>query len=670
MIDLEKEIRGLHGPLIVFGAGGFLGANLFRCLLEYRRDVFAVTHQNYVPWRLLGIPEGHLIQCDITKEYSVQEALQNHRFQTYFCFSAYGAYARQSNPLKIYQTNVLGLANVLANAEPQGFAALVHAGSSSEYGLNCAAPKEDDAMAPNSHYAVSKVAAAQLIKFLGEQRGLPVINLRYYSVYGRREESDRLIPCLLSSALEGKLPKLTNPETTRDFVYIDDAVAAAILAASRGVKAAPGASLNIASGQKTTLRELVAITKEAFSLEQLPTWGTMSDRSWDTKEWFGNPKLAKKVMGWEARTDLRSGLVVTGEWMKEQGRPPEIIARVDEERPVRLSAIIACYRDALAIPVMHERLTNVFRKMAVDYEIIFVNDSSPDNSDQVLTKICAHDPHVVAIEHSRNFGSQSAFLSGMDISTGHAVILMDGDMQDPPEIIPEFFVEWRNGFEVVYGRRIRRETTPLLAFLYKAFYRVFRSLAYIPIPVDAGDFSLIDRKVVKQLKQFPETDQFLRGLRAWVGFKQTGVDYFRPERMFGKSTNNWRKNIWWARKAIFNFSFIPLEALLYTGAFLTAVAVLGLFGQLLYRIYHPELPHGITTIIMLTFLFGGGNILAISILGEYVSKVFEETKRRPKFIRRAIRSGAIQLVESEAMDEFVISRKYSVGIPRLKENPI
>jgi dolichol-phosphate mannosyltransferase len=182
----------------------------------------------------------------------------------------------------------------------------------------------------------------------------------------------------------------------------------------------------------------------------------------------------------------------------------------------------------------------------VDYEIIFVNDCSPDEADAVLDELTARDDHVLAIEHSRNFGSQSAFVSGMQLATGDAVILLDGDLQDPPELISEFHTKWREGNEVVYGRRYKREGTPLLGTLAKLFYRVFHGISDVDMPLDAGDFALMDRRVVHELLALPETDQFLRGLRAWVGFTQTGVDYVRPKRVFGRSTHSWLKNVWWA----------------------------------------------------------------------------------------------------------------------------
>ena len=291
----------------------------------------------------------------------------------------------------------------------------------------------------------------------------------------------------------------------------------------------------------------------------------MKNRAWDRRDWYGNPTLAEKQLGWKSHTDVRSGLLQTAQWIKAPGNEGGATDLIRVPRQHRLTAVIACYKDARAIPIMHERLTKAFESIDVDYEIIFVNDASPDNTDAVLTKLCKKDPRVIAVEHSRNFGSQSAFLSGMEIATGDGVILLDGDLQDPPELIPNFYEKWLEGYEVVYGRRVGREAPALLRVAYKAFYRVFRNLATVPIPVDAGDFSLLDAKVVRELVSLPETDRFIRGLRAWVGFKQTGVDYHRPERMFGSTTNNLRKNLSWARKGIFSFSFAPLEFMTYAG---------------------------------------------------------------------------------------------------------
>src|SRR4051794_8506243 len=306
---------------------------------------------------------------------------------------------------------------------------------------------------------------------------------------------------------------------------------------------------------------------------------------------------------------------------------------VADARTPRLSAVIVCYKDAQAIPLMYERLSAVFAALGVDGEIIFVNDGSPDDTASVLKALTARDDRVLAIEHSRNFGSQNAFLSGMELATGDAVVLLDGDLQDPPEVIPALYEKWRQGNEVVYGRRSKREMSAAMSLACRAFYRLFRGLAYVPVPVDAGDFSLMDRRVVDELLALPETDQFLRGLRAWVGFKQTGVDYVRPERAFGRSTHSRLKNLWWAKKAIFSFSFAPVEVLSYAGAVLTVLAFVALLYELVESRLHPEIPHGIATIVVLVVFFGSLNLLAIGVVGEYLIRTFEEVKRRPKFIR-------------------------------------
>lgn len=318
-----------------------------------------------------------------------------------------------------------------------------------------------------------------------------------------------------------------------------------------------------------------------------------------------------------------------------------------------LSAVVTCYRDEPAILPMHARLTEVFSSLKVDYEIIFVNDGSPDAAASVLQDLTARDPHVIAVEHSRNFGSQNAFVSGMQIATGDAVILLDGDLQDPPELIREFHAHWRQGNDVVYGRRGQREGSALLAMCCRAFYRVFSGIASVPMPLDAGDFALMDRRVVKELLALPETDQFLRGLRAWVGFRQVGVDYLRPKRPFGRSTHSWLANVWWAKKGIFSFSFVPIEALGYSALALTLLSFVALVYQIVEVVRYPARPHGISLIVVLVAFFGSLNLLAIATIGEYLIKIFEESKRRPKFIRKAVRHGQQSFSAGTEIDEFV-----------------
>jgi len=299
----------------------------------------------------------------------------------------------------------------------------------------------------------------------------------------------------------------------------------------------------------------------------------------------------------------------------------------------KLSAVIACYRDAPVIPFMYDRLTAVFSKLGVDYEIIFVNDKSPDNAAEVLAELAARDKKVVAINHTRNFGSQSAFTSGMRIATGDAVILLDGDLQDPPELIESFFRKWQEGFDIVYGVRAKRDATLFLQVAYKAFYRIFRVASYVSMPLDAGDFSLIDRRAVDAMNSLPENNRFLRGLRAWVGFKQTGVPYVRPQRLFGQTTNSLLRNMGWAQKALFSFSYTPLHFITFLAFVMVLLSLLGILVQIVLRILVPELaPRGFTTLITLILFMGGIQLLCLSIIGSYLSHIYDEVKRRPPYI--------------------------------------
>ena len=197
----------------------------------------------------------------------------------------------------------------------------------------------------------------------------------------------------------------------------------------------------------------------------------------------------------------------------------------------KISAIVACYNDGRAIPEMYERLLLSIKKINCHYEIIFVNDGSLDDSSQIIENICKKDTNVIGIIHSRNFNSQNAFSSGMIKASGDAIVLLDGDLQDPPEIIEKFIQKWESGYEVVYGVRSKRKASLFLRFSYKFFYRLFNKISDIKIPLDAGDFSLIDRRVVDEINKTNETDRFIRGLRAWVGFKHTGIEYTRLKRV-------------------------------------------------------------------------------------------------------------------------------------------
>ncbi len=638
--------RELHGPVLVLGASGFVGANLMRAVREARSDVFG-TASREPAWRLAAFGGEQVITVDLLARGNIRALLDRVQPATVFDCVAYGAYSFEQDVERMYQTNVVFKQELIEQLLMRGTHCYIHAGSSSEYGATSAAPGEGTAPAPNSHYAVTKNAAAGLVYFFGRHRGLRCANLRLYSVYGPLEDRSRLIPTLVALAAEGRLPPFVDPETSRDFVYVDD-VARAFLSAA--VELRPdhyGTSFNIGSGRKTTIRDLAFLAKAQFHIDAEPKFGAMAGRDWDLEEWYADPTRAAELLNWRAEIALDEGLARTARWYGGL-EDVKMYERASKKRALdnlySVTAIIACYKDAQAIPVMTERLERMFAKLNIEYEIIFVNDGSPDDSEEVIRAISAANPHVLGISHSRNFGSQAAFRSGMELAAKNAVVLMDGDLQDPPELIPEFVAKWREGYDVVYGIRSKREAAWYMQIAYKAFYRIFDYFSSVPIPHDAGDFSLIDRRVVEWLLACEERDLFIRGLRAYVGFRQTGVPYTRPERMFGRSTNNMLKNFGWAKKGILSFSRTPLDVLTFSGVALVLISALLGTLQLLARLFFPGLaPRGITTVVLLIMFFGSFTIFAISLIGEYIAKIFEEVKARPTFIRRhLIRGGEIR----------------------------
>lgn len=636
--SLQANIRALRGPILVTGASGFIGANLFKLIASIRADVYAVV-LNEKNWRLAEVSDERVVAVDLNDAAATKNLVESVAPQTVFDCVAYGAYSFEEDPGLIHRTNYLSIVSLTTLLAQRPFCAFVHAGSSSEYGENCAAPAEDSVCEPNSHYAVSKVAAASYLRYMGRYRDFPCVNLRLYSVYGPLEDTSRLVPNLLRQALRGRLPPLVDARTSRDFVHVEDVCEAFVSAAAQMNPQLYGQSFNIGSGAKITIGELADLTRRTFAIEEEPSFGTMEGRAWDLADWYSDPRKARTVLGWQAGIGLEEGLRSTAEWVRGLS-DEEFVSSSKKEPDSRrrsVSAIIACYRDGQAIPLMHRRLTEVFRKLGVDYEIIFVNDGSPDDSAQVIRELSLTDPHVIGISHSRNFGSQMAFRSGMELSTKEAVVLLDGDLQDPPELIEQFHAQWKQGYDVVFGRRVQREMSWYWGALYKAFYRVFAAFSYVDIPLDAGDFSLMDRRVVGWLLNCPERDLFVRGLRAYVGFKQTGVDYVRPERMFGRSTNSLLRNIDWAKKGIFSFSNTPLTMLTSIGVVSLAFSTLAAIVVAVLRLLIPDIaPRGTTTLLITILMFGSFNLFAIGLVGEYVAKIMVEVKGRPRLIRAAL----------------------------------
>ncbi len=314
---MKNYIKALKGPIAVFGAGGFIGINLLNQLLRLRKDVFGFSSNPEKNWRfrLAGITQDKLVKLDLLDKLEIEKVVKKYKPKTVFNLAAYGAYSKQKDTSKIYETNFLSTARLIEELKKYSIAAYLHAGSQSEYGFNSAAPSEDGDLLPNSPYAVSKTAVYYLLQYYGKVEKLPTVHFRLYSVYGPWEEPDRLIPVLIENVKKGKLPHFVDPEISRDFVYVDDVVEAMIMVAAQvgnGLKPLLtkqyGEAFNIASGKKTTIKQLAYLAKKLFRIKENPKFSSMKNRGWDLKNWYGNPKKIQKTFGWKAKTNLEEGL--------------------------------------------------------------------------------------------------------------------------------------------------------------------------------------------------------------------------------------------------------------------------------------------------------------------------------------------------------------------------
>jgi dolichol-phosphate mannosyltransferase len=301
-----------------------------------------------------------------------------------------------------------------------------------------------------------------------------------------------------------------------------------------------------------------------------------------------------------------------------------------------VSIVVPCYNEQENIKALHERIADVMAQVTDDWELVFVDNGSRDDSARTFSEVAAQDPHVTVLSLSRNFGSQAAYSSGIEYARGDAVICMDGDLQDPPEIIPELVSRWLEGYEVVYGDRVRREAGLALRIANKIFYRLLRRFSYIDIPLDAGDFGLLDRRVVDIMNAMPERNRLIRGLRAWVGFRQMGVPYTRDARHAGRSSNSLLDLFRWASTGLVSYSYAPLELISLLAGVVMALAAVAIFVYTVLYFVRPNVPQGFQTLLVAILFLGAVQLLCLSIMSEYIAKIFEEVKARPKYIVRTV----------------------------------
>lgn len=312
--------------------------------------------------------------------------------------------------------------------------------------------------------------------------------------------------------------------------------------------------------------------------------------------------------------------------------------------PPRVSVAVPLYNEASGIPELLRRIGAALDRLpGGPHEIVLVDDGSTDASLALLEAAAAGDERLVVLSLSRNFGHQAALSAALDQVSGDVTVVMDGDLQDPPELIPAFLEQYARGYDVVYAQRLRRKEAWWLRLCYFLFYRALRRLSSVAVPVDAGDFGLMSRRVVEQLRQAPERHRFLRGLRSWVGFRQQALPVERQERRAGRSKYGLRRLVGLALDGLFAFSIVPIRAAALLGAIAMALSTTFALYALYARLVLRQSPQGFTALILVITFLSGVNLFFLGIVGEYVGRVYEEVKRRPLYIvGRTIRHAAVR----------------------------
>lgn len=308
-------------------------------------------------------------------------------------------------------------------------------------------------------------------------------------------------------------------------------------------------------------------------------------------------------------------------------------ARWTDETAPTFSVVAPVINEAAILPEFYRRTTAVMEQLGEPYEIILVNDGSRDNSFEIMRELHQADPRVKALNFSKNFGHQYAITAGADYARGNAVVVIDSDLQDPPEVIAELVAKWREGYELVYATRLAREgETWFKKATATFFYRLIRRVTSVDIPVDTGDFRLMDRKVVDALNQLREHHRFMRGLSVWVGYKKTGVPYRRASRVVGKTNYPLNKMLRLALTGITSFSYLPLQLATYLGFLVSGLSLLGIITAIILRLSGSNAFYGQATTLVSVLFLGGIQLICLGLIGEYLGRIYDEVKRRPLYI--------------------------------------
>ena len=620
---------------LVTGATGFVGRHLVATLLRQGEEVHLLVRAGSSRRRasdLPGVPVWH--EHDGTTENMLRIMERVMPDTVFHLASLVAAQHRSENVSPLIESNVLLGTQLLEAMTRVGVSCLVNTGTfwqhfeSREYNPVCL-------------YAATKQAFEDILRFYAESSPLRALTLKLFDVYGPGDDRNKLFSLLRDAATSGTVLSMTPGDQQMDLVYVDD-VLRAFLHAGELLRTEAGnvrgKSYAVSSGQRHSLKEVVSVYER------------VTGKSLDIR-WGGRPYRAREVMvpwrgealpGWRAKVNLEQGINLTLSQNAIQLTEPELSAS-DKSQPQEvtadakpgkklLSLVIPAFNEEDNVEPLYNSIVPIMERLSdrYNFELIFTDNHSTDQTFQKLGSLARRDERVRVVRFSRNFGYQRSIYTGYVHAKGDAVIQLDCDQQDPPELILEFVRQWEAGYQVVYGVRRSRKEGWWINNIRKCFYRLIDLLSEIPLPRDAGDFRLIDRRVVDELKKINDYQPYLRGTIASLGFNQIGIPYDRAERVRGETKFSFHELIILAVDGILNHSLLPLRVATYTGLAISALTFLGILIYAAAKLLlEKDWPAGFTTIAVLILSSISLNALFLGVIGEYLGRIFQQVKGRP-----------------------------------------